>query len=168
MCGIVGIFGHANDIDLMRVIGDMVASLIHRGPDDDGIWGDDEAEVALGHRRLSVLDLSQEGHQPMLSACGRYVMVFNGEIYNHIEIRSGEPMLANRRGFASYRPIRLRRIPSTEFSIHFSTRSTPGETKSPGARNGSIDADPSVRSALHIAPDLYVLCNPAIAGADQP
>jgi asparagine synthase (glutamine-hydrolysing) len=88
MCGIVGIFGHAHDCDLMRVTGDMVASLIHRGPDDEGIWGDDEAEVALGHRRLSVLDLSQEGHQPMLSKDGRYVMVFNGEVYNHQLLRA--------------------------------------------------------------------------------
>ena len=60
MCGIAGIFGHAHDCDLMRVAEDMVASLVHRGPDNHGIWGDDEAQVALGHRRLSVLDLSHE------------------------------------------------------------------------------------------------------------
>jgi asparagine synthase (glutamine-hydrolysing) len=88
MCGIVGIFGHAHDCDLMRVAEDMVASLVHRGPDDDGIWGDDKAEVVLGHRRLSVLDLSHEGHQPMLSKDGRYVMVFNGEVYNHQLLRA--------------------------------------------------------------------------------
>jgi asparagine synthase (glutamine-hydrolysing) len=87
MCGIVGIYGHRYDCDLKKVAGDMVASLVHRGPDDDGIWGDDEAEVAFGHRRLSVIDLSHEGHQPMLSRDGRYVMVFNGEVYNHQLLR---------------------------------------------------------------------------------
>jgi asparagine synthase (glutamine-hydrolysing) len=88
MCGIVGIFGHAHGSDLMRVTEDMVASLVHRGPDDDGIWVDDESEIAFGHRRLSVLDLSHEGHQPMLSKDSRYMMVFNGEVYNHQSLRT--------------------------------------------------------------------------------
>ena len=87
MCGIVGIFGHTHDCDLMRVAEDMTASLVHRGPDDDGVWVDDEARIAFGHRRLSVLDLSKEGHQPMLSKDSRYVMVFNGEVYNHQALR---------------------------------------------------------------------------------
>lgn len=65
----------------------MSASLSHRGPDDCGIWIDTDAGVALGHRRLSILDLSPAGHQPMMSASGRYVIVFNGEIYNHLEMR---------------------------------------------------------------------------------
>jgi asparagine synthase (glutamine-hydrolysing) len=94
MCGILGIFGDAHGCDLMRVAEDMVASLVHRGPDDVGIWRDDEAQVALGHRRLSVLDLSHEGHQPILSKDDRYVMVFNGEVYNHqllkVELQSEE------------------------------------------------------------------------------
>ena len=50
----------------MRVVENMVSSLDHRGPDDDGLWGDDDAKIAFGHRRLSVLDLSQEGHQPIV------------------------------------------------------------------------------------------------------
>ncbi len=83
MCGISGVFGHADGHNLMRVAENMVASLVHRGPDDNGVWVDDEAKIAFGHRRLSVLDLSQEGHQPMLSKDSRYVMVFNGEVYNH-------------------------------------------------------------------------------------
>jgi asparagine synthase (glutamine-hydrolysing) len=87
MCGIVGVFGHTHDCDLMRVAEDMTASLVHRGPDDDGFWVNDEARVAFGHRRLSVLDLSKEGHQPMLSKDGRYVMAFNGEVYNHQTLR---------------------------------------------------------------------------------
>jgi len=66
---------------------DMGNTIAHRGPDDEGAWVDDSAHIALGHRRLSVLDLSPAGHQPMQSSCGRYVIVFNGEIYNHLELR---------------------------------------------------------------------------------
>ncbi|WP_234290990.1 asparagine synthase (glutamine-hydrolyzing) [Halomonas alkalisoli] len=65
----------------------MAGTLQHRGPDDVGIWVDRGASVALGHRRLSILDLSPAGHQPMHSACKRYVIAFNGEIYNHQAIR---------------------------------------------------------------------------------
>jgi asparagine synthase (glutamine-hydrolysing) len=65
----------------------MVGSLWHRGPDDGGIWSDDRVAIVLGHRRLSILELSPAGHQPMESACGRFVIVFNGEIYNHLELR---------------------------------------------------------------------------------
>lgn len=65
----------------------MAASLRHRGPDDDGVWLDDYAGIALSHRRLAILDLTPQGHQPMVSACGRYVIAFNGEIYNHGELR---------------------------------------------------------------------------------
>lgn len=61
--------------------------MTHRGPDDSGEWVDGDAGIALGHRRLSVLDLSSSGHQPMISVSGRYVLVFNGEIYNHLDIR---------------------------------------------------------------------------------
>jgi len=65
----------------------MIDALRHRGPDDSGAWADAEAGIALGHRRLSILDLSPEGHQPMHSACGRYVITFNGEIYNFSALR---------------------------------------------------------------------------------
>lgn len=63
----------------------MNSRLSHRGPDDEGQWV--EGVAALGHRRLSIIDLSEAGHQPMISACGRYVMVFNGEIYNYADLR---------------------------------------------------------------------------------
>ena len=69
------------------MIARMVASIRYRGPDDCGVWTDRAKGVGLGHARLSVLDVSSEGHQPMLSASGRYVIVFNGEIYNHLELR---------------------------------------------------------------------------------
>jgi len=65
----------------------MCNAILHRGPDDSGVWVDAAAQVALGHRRLSIVDLSEHGHQPMVSHCGRYVLAFNGEIYNHRLIR---------------------------------------------------------------------------------
>jgi asparagine synthase (glutamine-hydrolysing) len=66
----------------------MTKTLIHRGPDHGDEWIDSEAGIALGHRRLSILDLSPQGHQPMISNSGRYVIVFNGEIYNHRKLRT--------------------------------------------------------------------------------
>ena len=65
----------------------MANQLIHRGPDDSGVWVDCNAGIALGHRRLSVIDLSPHGHQPMHSVCRRYSLVFNGEIYNFLQLR---------------------------------------------------------------------------------
>lgn len=89
MCGIVGVWqpGH----DLRAAVAVATRTLEHRGPDDSGLWGDPELGIALGHRRLAVLDLSAAGHQPMTSACGRYRLVFNGEIYNHLELRGRLP-----------------------------------------------------------------------------
>ena len=69
------------------IVATMIDTLRHRGPDDAGVWTDDNAGIALGHRRLSIIDLSPAGHQPMLSASGRYSISFNGEIYNHSQIR---------------------------------------------------------------------------------
>ena len=66
----------------------MTEALMHRGPDDVGVWTDAKAGMALGHRRLSIQDLSREGHQPMTSACGRFLMSYNGEIYNFKELRT--------------------------------------------------------------------------------
>ena len=65
----------------------MAQTLTHRGPDDDGVWADESAGVGLGHRRLSIIDLSPAGHQPMVSTDGRYVLVYNGEIYNFPTLR---------------------------------------------------------------------------------
>ena len=89
MCGIAGLFTAStlSGGDIKTVAQTMAQKLIHRGPDDNGVWADNHSGVALAHRRLSILDLTEAGHQPMSSACGRYVVVFNGEIYNHLEIR---------------------------------------------------------------------------------
>src|SRR5688500_1858362 len=86
MCGIAGIISASrlDERDVRRLI-DRIA---HRGPDDDGVWVDPEAGVGLGHRRLSIVDLSPAGHQPMTSADGRYVITYNAEIYNHAELRA--------------------------------------------------------------------------------
>ena len=86
MCGIVGVLGgHAAQRNEVRRACD---ALHHRGPDATGIWVDDTEGIALGHTRLSILDLSPAGHQPMVSQGDRYVIVFNGEIYNHLELRA--------------------------------------------------------------------------------
>lgn len=86
MCGIVGYWTKEAAAD-RATVGRMTDALEHRGPDSAGVWIDDRGELALGHRRLSIIDLSPSGHQPMVSPCGRYVISFNGEIYNHMDIR---------------------------------------------------------------------------------
>ena len=89
MCGITGFWqSGASAETLVPLTQAMVCTVTHRGPDDSGVWTDAEAGVSLGHRRLSILDLSPAGHQPMLSASGRWVIVFNGEIYNHLVLRA--------------------------------------------------------------------------------
>ncbi|NMQ20638.1 asparagine synthase (glutamine-hydrolyzing) [Candidatus Competibacter phosphatis] len=87
MCGIAGFLRPQAGAELEQVARRMADTLIHRGPNDSGVWTDSEMGIALGHRRLSILDLSPAGHQPMLSDCGRYGIAFNGEIYNHQELR---------------------------------------------------------------------------------
>ena len=91
MCGITGVLYPqpamgANQLSSM--VCEMNNVLIHRGPDDHGVWVDEKVGIGLGHRRLSIVDLSPTGHQPMTSASGRFVIVFNGEIYNFREIRA--------------------------------------------------------------------------------
>ncbi|MEH2273232.1 MAG: asparagine synthase (glutamine-hydrolyzing) [Nostoc sp.] len=90
MCGIAGFWNISRRVspeELCYMVQQMSDTLLHRGPDNGGSWVDAEIGIALGHRRLAIVDLSPEGHQPMISANGRYVIVFNGEIYNFLELK---------------------------------------------------------------------------------
>ena len=90
MCGITGLYDPSDSTDAGALAGRvaaMTAVLVHRGPDADGTWTDAGHGVALGHRRLAVVELGPEGAQPMVSADGRWVLVYNGEVYNHRELR---------------------------------------------------------------------------------
>tara|TARA_Y100000748_G_C15494408_1_gene487702 strand:+ start:819 stop:2741 length:1923 start_codon:yes stop_codon:yes gene_type:complete len=84
MCGIAGFSGTVKDPSIS--LSAMIKTISHRGPDDRGLWFDDNTQIGLAHSRLSILDLSSAGHQPMHSKSGRYVIVFNGEIYNYKQI----------------------------------------------------------------------------------
>ncbi|MGH1367086.1 MAG: asparagine synthase (glutamine-hydrolyzing) [Maritimibacter sp.] len=87
MCGLTGILAPKSGPEPERdaTLARMTDRLAHRGPDDRGLWSVDR--IALGHRRLSILDLSEAGAQPMPSACGRFMLAYNGEIYNHLDLR---------------------------------------------------------------------------------
>lgn len=90
MCGIAAVWDVRRELSgetAGMVIRRMTRNLIHRGPDDEGYFCDESAGLSLGFRRLSIIDLSPQGHQPMVSSSGRYVMVFNGEVYNFAELR---------------------------------------------------------------------------------
>jgi asparagine synthase (glutamine-hydrolysing) len=90
MCGLTGFWqpGGFFASDAKATATAMAQRIAHRGPDDSGVWIDAEAGIAFAFRRLSILDLSPAGHQPMVSASGRFVIVFNGEIYNYLQLRS--------------------------------------------------------------------------------
>src|SRR5262245_62081741 len=89
MCGLAGAFDPGTEPAAWpaRLTG-MAAALEHRGPDDVGFWHDAQAGVGLAFRRLAILDLSVEGHQPMRSASGRYVIAYNGEVFNFAALRA--------------------------------------------------------------------------------
>ena len=114
MCGIFGSFGHSDSLQKTDY-GNIGASLYHRGPDD---WGYEEGQGwALGFRRLSILDLSPRGHQPMSSYDRKHWIVFNGEIYNYIEIRNELEQKGERFSSSS----------DTEVLLHLLMRKTEGE-----------------------------------------
>jgi len=87
MCGFVGVLRKTTDRNLYHTLLDMSNALMHRGPDDGGVWVDSKSSMGLAHRRLSIVDLSKAGHQPMSSSSGQFVIAFNGEIYNHHKLR---------------------------------------------------------------------------------
>jgi asparagine synthase (glutamine-hydrolysing) len=98
MCGIAGIVSLRGDADEQRVRS-MVDTLRHRGPDEAAFWQSPAATVCLGHSRLSIIDLSRTGRQPMAYADGRFHITYNGEIYNYVElhVRHGGPARGLRR-----------------------------------------------------------------------
>lgn len=87
MCGLAGVLS-TNNIPTTSVLSAMTNAIHHRGPDDHGAWIDSTAGIGLAHARLAIVDLSPAGHQPMKSLSGRFVIAFNGEIYNHLELRA--------------------------------------------------------------------------------
>lgn len=88
MCGFSGFLTSQNfDSPFSQILEGMALALHHRGPDDSGVWYDAQSGIGLAHARLAIVDLSPAGHQPMQSACDRYVLAFNGEIYNDLELR---------------------------------------------------------------------------------
>lgn len=88
MCGFSGVLSSVEWCsDAEKLLSAMNDSIAHRGPDDQGIWFDAQAGIGLAHTRLAIMDLSPAGHQPMVSASSRYVIAFNGEIYNHLTLR---------------------------------------------------------------------------------
>ncbi|HED15623.1 MAG TPA: asparagine synthetase B, partial [Gammaproteobacteria bacterium] len=86
MCGIAG-YWNIKGAEA-SIAARMAMQIQHRGPDDAGTWLNQEGNLALAHRRLSIIDLTPAGHQPMLSPCGRYALIYNGEIYNHMDLRA--------------------------------------------------------------------------------
>src|SRR5690242_14791572 len=90
MCGIAGLWrpGGGEEGSLAAIAKSMTERLAHRGPDASGYRSNASAGIAFGHRRLSIIELSQAGSQPMRSECGRFCVTFNGEIYNHLDIRT--------------------------------------------------------------------------------
>ena len=86
MCGISGFYSNSN-FSTNQIIRKMNNIISHRGPDFSGIWQDDTVGIALGHQRLSIIDTSAAGNQPMQSNSGQLILTYNGEIYNHIDIR---------------------------------------------------------------------------------
>src|SRR5690242_12790014 len=89
MCGFAGVFvsRYSDREALGQQLGAMTSAIRHRGPDDEGFWTNADGRVGFGFRRLAILDLSEHGHQPMQSASSRFTIVYNGEVFNHVELR---------------------------------------------------------------------------------
>lgn len=90
MCGLAGFIplkGNINSVDMHSIGSKMANAILSRGPDDSGVWVEQNLRIAMSFRRLAILDLTPAGHQPMQSNSGRYYICFNGEIYNHLDLR---------------------------------------------------------------------------------
>src|SRR5437899_2375860 len=118
MCGIAGYLDGLRQTSagtLERRVQAMAVQLIHRGPDDSGSWVDASVGLALASRRLAIVDLSPEGHQPMLSHSGRFVVTFNGEIYNFLELRKSLETLGH--GFRGHSDTEVLLAAVTEWGV---------------------------------------------------
>jgi asparagine synthase (glutamine-hydrolysing) len=93
MCGISGVIGKGSNLVSNSILNEMNEKIVHRGPDDGGTFTDQELNVGFGHRRLSIIDLSDDGHQPFISENNELVLIFNGEIYNYLEVRDALSLL---------------------------------------------------------------------------
>ena len=146
MCGIVGFLGTTggDKAALTALIQKMSACLAHRGPDDSGVWVDERVGLGLGHRRLSILDLSPMGHQPMASPGDRYQMTFNGEIYNYLDIRDE---------LEATGPIQWRGHSDTEVILAAMTRWGVGPTLERLTGMFALAVWEQVERTLHIARD---------------
>src|SRR5438094_6595 len=89
MCGFAGVISteRVREFGLQQDLDSMIVTLRHRGPDDEGRWTSADGKVALAFRRLAIVDVTPTGHQPMISPSGRFVIAFNGEVYNYRELR---------------------------------------------------------------------------------
>src|SRR5262249_2928564 len=119
MCGVAGLWDRQGSVDhelLRSAAAGMADALRHRGPDDSDLWEDRGAGLVLSHRRLSVVDLSPAGHQPMISASGRYVIVFNGEIYNFRSLRGQLERLGH--AFRGHSDTEVILAAVTEWGVH--------------------------------------------------
>lgn len=98
MCGLTGFLAppSRSSDELAAVVTSMASTIVCRGPDDGGVWTDAAAGLAFGFRRLAIVDLTIEGHQPMTSATGRFVVMLNGEIYNFLDLRRELESLGHR------------------------------------------------------------------------
>ena len=103
MCGIAGFFtinNKRNTDEMVAIANKMANSIKHRGPDNSGVWVSEEVGLTLAHRRLSIIDLSIKGNQPMCSENRQFIIVFNGEIYNHRELR--QELISNGKTFRGH------------------------------------------------------------------
>ena len=137
MCGIAGLCGWRGDwkSNLIR----MCERMQHRGPDGSGLWAEEDGSVALGHRRLAIVDLSETGAQPMQSHSGRLVVSFNGEIYNYREI--AERLIKEGR-VQAFREPRIRRCCWKRRSITGSDRPSPCARECLPRRSGTKRSAP--------------------------
>ena len=97
MCGLTGLLSSESSNNIVEKVNKMTSMLVHRGPNNEGFWS--KGNIGFGHRRLSIVDLSKAGTQPISSMCGRFIMVYNGEIYNHLKLRHRRGHIEMERAF---------------------------------------------------------------------